>query len=49
MLRALAGHFTELLTAVTDDPARHLSLLPILTSDEHQQVIDRDSPGHGHP
>ena len=36
----MIGHFAEFLTAVTDDPAQHLSLLPILTSNEHQQVIE---------
>ncbi|MFD1547076.1 non-ribosomal peptide synthetase, partial [Nonomuraea guangzhouensis] len=37
-VRRMVGHLTELLTAITADPDQHLSALPILTPNEHQQL-----------
>ncbi|WP_219536840.1 non-ribosomal peptide synthase/polyketide synthase [Nonomuraea guangzhouensis] len=37
-IRRMIGHLTELLTAITTDPDRHLSALPILTPNERQQL-----------
>ncbi|MFD1543058.1 condensation domain-containing protein, partial [Nonomuraea guangzhouensis] len=37
-IRRMIGHLTELLSAITTNADQHLSALPILTPDEHQQL-----------
>jgi amino acid adenylation domain-containing protein len=43
----LAGHFTTLLAAWTDEPAQHLADLPLLTAAERHQLLTEWNPAPG--
>ncbi|WP_219536937.1 non-ribosomal peptide synthase/polyketide synthase, partial [Nonomuraea guangzhouensis] len=38
-VRRLVDHLTQLLAVIAEDPARHLTALPLLTPAEHRQLI----------